>query len=230
MKQHGQLIFWSMASHFQSFRPFSASPSSTHDRPHLIRPYDFGLLIPENSKSIKNHIWWWNNFWCYKSDIEYNKLQSIWHRERLCHRRGKFSKRRIRIEWNFGQFIFHEKNSIDGYARRLGSDSNVLPLYWDPWWAAHLSLVTIKDFLIKIGKMGTDALIITDGPDWMRQFLHPLAFKYRIKLNQFFHRFTGLFRLRRCPDSPDFRFEKGLPKLCSKYANSFWSRGHNGTS
>ena len=90
-----------------------------------------------------------------------------------------------------------------------------------PYIQFYLSLVTIKDFLIKIGKMGTDALIITDGPDWMRQFLHPLAFKYRIKLNQFFHRFTGLFRLRRCPDSPDFRFEKGLPKLCSKYANSF---------
>ena len=52
---------------------------------------------------------------------------------------------------------------------------------------------TVKDFLIKIGKLGTDALIITDGPDWMRQFLHPLAFKYRIKLNQFFHRFTGSF-------------------------------------
>lgn len=59
----------------------------------------------------------------------------------------------------------------------------------------HFSIVTMKDFLIKIGKMGTDALIITDGPDWMRQFLHPLAFKYRIKLNQFFHRFTGLIKL-----------------------------------
>ena len=97
----------------------------------------------------------------------------------------------------------------------------------------------MKDFLIRIGKLGTDALIITDGPDWMRQFLHPLAFKYRIKLNQFFHRFTGL-SLFRCncdsklsvrprPPNPDFRFEKSFSKLCPKYTHSFRSRRHNGT-
>ena len=52
------------------------------------------------------------------------------------------------------------------------------------------------------------SLIVTDGPDWIRQFLHPLALKYGINLSQYFHRFSDLRKaFRSCVPNTPIRFD-----------------------